>query len=40
MQVLSSFEKYKNELNSGQLDWSPMHASELFWKVRATGYKQ
>lgn len=32
IQVLSSFDKYKNELASGQLDWSPMHTSDQFWR--------
>lgn len=31
-QVLSSFDKYKNELASGNLDWTPMHTSDQFWK--------
>eukprot|EP00199_Chlamydomonas_sp_CCMP681_P000500 CAMPEP_0119101222 /NCGR_PEP_ID=MMETSP1180-20130426/332_1 /TAXON_ID=3052 ORGANISM="Chlamydomonas cf sp, Strain CCMP681" /NCGR_SAMPLE_ID=MMETSP1180 /ASSEMBLY_ACC=CAM_ASM_000741 /LENGTH=464 /DNA_ID=CAMNT_0007085307 /DNA_START=21 /DNA_END=1415 /DNA_ORIENTATION=+ len=35
IQVLSSFDKYKNELGSGQLDWTPMHASDVFWKENA-----
>eukprot|EP00882_Tetradesmus_deserticola_P003843 GHRQ01004066.1.p1 GENE.GHRQ01004066.1~~GHRQ01004066.1.p1 ORF type:complete len:495 (+),score=256.12 GHRQ01004066.1:223-1707(+) len=30
--VLSSWEKYKKEVLSGNLDWSPMHSSEGFWR--------
>lgn len=32
IQILSSFEKYKKEVLSGSLDWSPMHTSETFWR--------
>lgn len=32
IQVLSSFEKYKKEVLSGSLDWTPMHTSEIFWR--------
>lgn len=31
IQTLSSFEKYKKEVLSGTLEWSPMHTSEAFW---------
>ncbi|KAI8462608.1 MAG: armadillo-type protein [Monoraphidium minutum] len=30
--VMSSFDKYKKEVMSGMLDWTPMHTSELFWR--------
>ncbi|KAF6263123.1 vacuolar ATP synthase subunit H [Scenedesmus sp. NREL 46B-D3] len=30
--VLSSWDKYKKEVLSGSLDWSPMHTSEGFWR--------
>lgn len=29
---LSSWDKYKKEVLSGKLDWTPMHTSELFWR--------
>lgn len=29
---LSNFDKYKKEVLSGSLDWSPMHTSEQFWR--------
>jgi len=31
LKVLTSFEKYVKEINTGKLDWSPVH-SERFWK--------
>lgn len=32
---LNSFEKYKGEVLSGNLDWSPMHSQRAFWQVSA-----
>lgn len=29
---MSSWDKYKKEVLSGSLDWSPMHTSEVFWR--------
>jgi hypothetical protein len=29
---VSSWDKYKKEVLSGTLDWSPMHTSEVFWR--------
>lgn len=34
--VLSSFEKYRNEVLTGALEWTPMHTSKAFWQVRTT----
>ena len=31
----SSFEKYKAEVLSGNLDWTPVHKQRQFWEVRA-----
>lgn len=31
IRLLSSWDKYKKEVLSGTLDWSPMHNSEAFW---------
>lgn len=31
----SSFEMYKKEIMSGNLDWTPVHKSERFWKENA-----
>jgi len=33
---LTTFDAYKNELESGQLEWSPPHRSVQFWKTYAT----
>ena len=30
--LYSSFDEYASELRSGQLDWTPPHQSELFWR--------
>eukprot|EP00271_Cylindrocystis_brebissonii_P000721 TRINITY_DN10943_c0_g1_i3.p1 TRINITY_DN10943_c0_g1~~TRINITY_DN10943_c0_g1_i3.p1 ORF type:complete len:164 (+),score=57.61 TRINITY_DN10943_c0_g1_i3:61-552(+) len=32
LQVLSSFAKYKQEVLSGSLDWTPMHRDTAFWR--------
>lgn len=33
--VNSTFEMYKKEIMSGNLDWTPVHKSERFWKENA-----
>lgn len=38
--VLSSFEKYRKEVLSGSLDWSPMHTSDLFWKTNIDKFEE
>lgn len=35
MQELSSFEVYKKEVISGDLEWTPVHKSTQFWKENA-----
>ncbi|MEW5299224.1 MAG: hypothetical protein WDW36_002259 [Sanguina aurantia] len=40
MTVLSSFERYRKEVLSGSLDWSPMHTSELFWKANIDKFEE
>jgi V-type H+-transporting ATPase subunit H len=35
MVILSSFEMYKKEVLSGNLEWSPVHRSEKFWRENA-----
>ncbi|MCO5613019.1 hypothetical protein L7F22_067292 [Adiantum nelumboides] len=32
IKTLSSFDKYKQEVLSGNLDWSPMHKDPTFWR--------
>lgn len=32
--AMSSFEKYRTEVLSGSLDWTPMHTNKQFWVVR------
>lgn len=36
VQLLSSFDKYKREILSGNLDWGPMHTTEQFWRDNST----
>ena len=35
-----SFERYKKEVLSGSLDWSPLHTSPQFWKDNATALEE
>jgi V-type H+-transporting ATPase subunit H len=37
---LSSFEIYKKEVISGNLDWTPVHKSEKFWKENCTKFEE
>jgi hypothetical protein len=39
IQELSSFDKYKKEVLSGCLDWTPMHTSELFWRQNVSSFE-
>ncbi|KAL0358748.1 UNVERIFIED_CONTAM: V-type proton ATPase subunit H [Sesamum angustifolium] len=36
---LSSFEKYKQEVLLGHLDWSPMHKDPIFWRENITNFE-
>lgn len=38
--VLSSFDMYKKEVMSGNLDWTPVHKSERFWKENALLFEE
>lgn len=38
VQDLSTFDEYVAEVRSGQLDWSPPHLSEQFWKNNASRF--
>ncbi|XP_020593771.1 probable V-type proton ATPase subunit H [Phalaenopsis equestris] len=37
---LSSFDKYKQAVLLGQLDWSPMHKDPVFWKDNITNFEE
>ncbi|KAL1552160.1 V-type proton ATPase subunit H-like [Salvia divinorum] len=36
----SSFEKYKQEVLLGHLDWSPMHKDPIFWRENITSFEE
>lgn len=38
--VLSSFDMYKKELQSEQLEWSPVHKSEKFWRENCSRFEE
>ncbi len=40
IKLLSSWEKYKKEVLSGSLDWSPTHTSEQFWVENAAKFEE
>ncbi|XP_058094323.1 V-type proton ATPase subunit H [Magnolia sinica] len=37
---LSSFDKYKQEVLLGHLDWSPMHKDPVFWRDNITNFEE
>uniref|UniRef100_A0A1D1XYB3 Vacuolar proton pump subunit H n=1 Tax=Anthurium amnicola TaxID=1678845 RepID=A0A1D1XYB3_9ARAE len=37
---LSSFDKYKQEVLLGHLDWSPMHKDPNFWRENITSFEE
>ncbi|KAE9607767.1 putative H(+)-transporting two-sector ATPase [Lupinus albus] len=37
---LSSFDKYKQEVLLGHLDWSPMHKDRIFWRENITNFEE
>ncbi|KAL0287576.1 UNVERIFIED_CONTAM: V-type proton ATPase subunit H [Sesamum angustifolium] len=37
---LSSFDKYKQEVLLGHLDWSPMHKDPTFWRENITNFEE
>ncbi|KAL5568282.1 hypothetical protein UlMin_024857 [Ulmus minor] len=37
---LSSFDKYKQEVLLGHLDWSPMHKDPLFWRDNISNFEE
>lgn len=40
MQVLSNFDKYRRDLTSQSLDWSPMHTSDVFWRENIDKFEE
>jgi len=38
--LLSSFDIYKQELMSGNLEWTPVHKSEKFWRENAPRFEE
>jgi len=35
----SSLDRYKKELTSGKMDWTPVHRSEKFWRENVTQFE-
>lgn len=40
IKTLSSFDKYKQEVLLGQLDWSPVHKDPQFWRENITHFEE
>mmetsp|Transcript_27680 Transcript_27680/g.51119 ORF Transcript_27680/g.51119 Transcript_27680/m.51119 type:complete len:467 (-) Transcript_27680:677-2077(-) len=40
IQILSNFEKYKKEMLGGNLDWSPMHTNDVFWRENVAKFEE
>jgi len=40
IRLLSSWDKYKKEVLSGSLDWTPMHTSDAFWAENAPHFEE
>lgn len=40
IQELSSFDVYRREVVSGNLEWSPVHKSEKFWKENSHRFEE
>ena len=40
IKLLSSWDKYKKEVLSGSLDWTPMHTSDAFWTENAPHFEE
>lgn len=40
LKKLSSFDKYKQEVLLGHLDWSPMHKDPAFWRENITNFEE
>ena len=40
IKLLSSWDKYKKEVLSGSLEWSPMHTSDQFWLENSPKFEE
>lgn len=40
IQTLSNFDKYRKEVMSGQLEWGPMHTTEVFWRDNVEKFEE
>ena len=40
IKLLSSWDKYKKEVLSGSLEWSPMHTAEQFWLENSPKFEE
>lgn len=40
LKKLSSFEKYKQQVLLGHLDWSPMHKDPIFWRENINNFEE
>lgn len=39
IKTLSSFDKYKQEVLSGNLEWTPMHKDSAFWRENVNKFE-
>lgn len=37
---LSSFDKYKQEVLLGHLDWTPVHKDSMFWRDNVSNFEE
>jgi hypothetical protein len=40
LKKLSSFDKYKQQVLLGHLDWSPMHKDPMFWRENINNFEE
>jgi V-type H+-transporting ATPase subunit H len=40
LKKLSSFDKYKQQVLLGHLDWSPMHKDPSFWRENINNFEE
>jgi V-type H+-transporting ATPase subunit H len=39
IKTLSSFDKYKQEVSSGKLEWTPVHKDPAFWRENVSKFE-